>query len=84
MERGSLVGYSPWGHKELDTTEVTQHTHTSSEESTPGITLQRKEGWCGAEGALSVWWWHGSRFPGRKGRCFLGGAGGPVEELHFG
>ena len=21
----SLVGYSPWGHKELDTTEVTQH-----------------------------------------------------------
>ena len=24
----SLVGYSPWGHKELDTTEVTQHTHT--------------------------------------------------------
>ena len=23
----SLVGYSPWGHKELDTTEVTEHTH---------------------------------------------------------
>ena len=22
------MGYSPWGHKELDTTEVTQHTHT--------------------------------------------------------
>ena len=22
----SLVGYSPWGHKELDTTEVTSHT----------------------------------------------------------
>ena len=21
----SLVGYSPWGHKELDTTEVTWH-----------------------------------------------------------
>ena len=23
----SLVGYSPWGHKELDITEVTEHTH---------------------------------------------------------
>ena len=23
----SLAGYSPWGHKELDATEVTQHTH---------------------------------------------------------
>ena len=22
----SLAGYSPWGHKELDTTEVTEHT----------------------------------------------------------
>ena len=22
------MGYSPWGHKELDTTEVTQHTYT--------------------------------------------------------
>ena len=24
----NLAGYSPWGHKELDTTEATQHTHT--------------------------------------------------------
>ena len=24
--RGSLVGYSPWGHKELDMTEVTART----------------------------------------------------------
>ena len=24
----SLVGYSPWGHKESDTTEATQHTNT--------------------------------------------------------
>ena len=24
----SLVGYSPWGHKELDTTEQLTHTHT--------------------------------------------------------
>ena len=26
--RRSLVGCSPWGHKELDTTEVTAHTHS--------------------------------------------------------
>ena len=26
MDRWSLAGYSPWGHKELDTTEATQHT----------------------------------------------------------
>ena len=26
MDRMSLVGYSPWGHKELDRTEVTEHT----------------------------------------------------------
>ena len=25
---GSQVGYSPWGHKELGITEVTEHTHT--------------------------------------------------------
>ena len=24
----SLVGYSPWGHKDSDTTEATEHTHT--------------------------------------------------------
>ena len=24
----SLVGYGSWGHKELDTTEDTQHAHT--------------------------------------------------------
>ena len=23
----SLVGYSPWGHKESDTTETNTHTH---------------------------------------------------------
>ena len=23
MDRGSVEGYGPWGHKELDTTEVT-------------------------------------------------------------
>ena len=26
-----LVGYSPWGCKESDTTEVTQHTRTTSQ-----------------------------------------------------
>ena len=27
----SLIGYSPWGHKELDTTEhVRAHTHTDT------------------------------------------------------
>ena len=26
-EQRSLVGYSPWGHKELDTTEATYHEH---------------------------------------------------------
>ena len=31
MDRVSLAGYSPWGHKEMDTTEqqhVCTHTHT--------------------------------------------------------
>ena len=27
LEQRSLVGYSPWGHKESDTTEVTEHIH---------------------------------------------------------
>ena len=27
MDRG-VAGYSPWGHKELDTIEVTEHTPT--------------------------------------------------------
>ena len=25
MDQRSLVGYSPWGHKESDTTKVTEH-----------------------------------------------------------
>ena len=29
-EQRSLVGYSPWGHKESDTTEATQHACTGS------------------------------------------------------
>ena len=27
----SLMGYSPWGHKEWDTTEATEHTYTFSD-----------------------------------------------------
>ena len=26
-EQRSLAGYSPWGHKQSDTTEATEHTH---------------------------------------------------------
>ena len=26
----SLAGYSPWGHRELDTTEATEHEHLLS------------------------------------------------------
>ena len=29
-EQRSLAGYSPWGHKELDTTEVTEHARNSN------------------------------------------------------
>ena len=29
----SLVGYSPWGHRELDMTEATEHTHTNQREA---------------------------------------------------
>ena len=31
MDRGDWWGYSPWGRKESDPTEVTQHEHTSSD-----------------------------------------------------
>ena len=27
MDREAWLGYSPWGHKDLDTTEVTEHAH---------------------------------------------------------
>ena len=26
----SLVGYSPWGHKDLDMTETTEHAHENT------------------------------------------------------
>ena len=28
MDNKNLVGYSPWGHKETDMPEATEHTHT--------------------------------------------------------
>ena len=28
IQKRSLVGYSPWGHKESDMTEATWHAHT--------------------------------------------------------
>ena len=31
--QGSLVGYSSWGHKEVDTTEATYHTYTAHKHS---------------------------------------------------
>ena len=41
----SLVGYSPWGHTESQTTEVTCHTHTQPRVwvKEAGNTGQRKE-----------------------------------------
>ena len=33
--KGHLVGYSPWGHKELDMTEQLTHTHTHTHTHTP-------------------------------------------------
>ena len=34
----SLAGYSPWGHKELDTTEQLTHTYISEEVLLIGVT----------------------------------------------
>ena len=34
----SLVGYGPWGHKELDTTEQLTHTYISVEVLPIGVT----------------------------------------------
>ena len=38
----SLVGYSLWGHKELDMTEATWYTHTFEEKDS---NIRRKETW---------------------------------------
>ena len=58
----SLAGYSPWGHKELDTTKATSHTHThtppqvrhSCPSPLPGFCLQpAQQGRC----SLLTWVW---------------------------
>ena len=36
MDRGELVGYSPWGCKESDMTEATEHTHTQTHTQSEG------------------------------------------------
>ena len=39
----SLMGYSPWGRKELDTTELLTHTHRKEEQTNSVIKKERKE-----------------------------------------
>ena len=43
MDKRNLVGYSPWGRKELDTTERLTHTHTHTHTHTP-VLMQPWEG----------------------------------------
>ena len=38
----SLVDYSPWGCKELDTTEVTEHAHTQCIYMLHGMAKERE------------------------------------------
>ena len=50
-EQSSLVGYGPWGHKELDTTKQLTHTHKGSksrstkEKMSAGLTPVREVWW---------------------------------------
>ena len=41
-QQGSLVSYSPWGHKELDTTDQLTHMHTRKNVSDPTHNCQSK------------------------------------------
>ena len=41
-EQRSLAGYSPWGHKESDTTEATQHAHRGTSLYEPWVLIQEK------------------------------------------
>ena len=43
--QGSLVGYSPWGHKELDRTEATEHKHSFSSGRVRMWEVDHEEGW---------------------------------------
>ena len=72
MDRGrSLASYSPWGHKELDTTERLTHTYSPSEIS-PALrkglrvcvdSRQQK--------ALEVWGTCRVKMPGGRGESAL-------------
>ena len=42
----SLAGYSPWGHKQLDTTEATGHTSTHYEINKVGDVGRTGKGQC--------------------------------------
>ena len=46
----SLVGYSPWGRKELDTTETTEHTCMD-----PELKSRHYDFWSRALCCYSVW-----------------------------
>ena len=51
--QGSLVGYGSQGHKELDTTETTQHTHMPVEDTFQSEGLdKRTEGQVGEGGTM--------------------------------
>ena len=52
----SLAGYSPWGHKESDTTEATEHTHIRKKfiENSTKFNMQE----CSFQGL--PWWSRGS------------------------
>ena len=41
-QQGSLVSYSPWGHKELDTTDQLTHMHTRKNVSDQHIIVSQK------------------------------------------
>ena len=65
-----LAGHGPWGHRELDTTEVTEHMHTYLCMGFPGSSTD-EECTCNAGDPSSI---PGSgRFPGE-------GAGYPLQD----
>ena len=41
----NLAGYSPWGHKESDTTLTHSHTHTHTHTEAEGYNKERGEKW---------------------------------------
>ena len=53
--QSSLLGYSPWGHNELDMTKATKHAHTWVEQRRPAGNTNRLRAealsWIGASGA---------------------------------